>query len=391
MTSVELNKYLDDSRELAMREIREIIPREGRCHRVLYDLMFDYPLRPAKALRPALCIATCRALGGTVESIGRSAAIVELYHNAFLIHDDVEDGSENRRDGPTLHRVHGTPIAVNVGDAMLALALEPLLDNMRVIGMGKALRVLQIVARMARESAEGQALELDWIRNRQWQLTDTDYVRMVYKKTSWYTFITPILIGGTVAGASADRLRALRTFAALLGVAFQIQDDVLNLVGETGAYGKEIAGDLWEGKHTLIVMHMMRTAGRQERARARRILAKPRPRTPVRESRGARSRVVETLRALEQRGELGAAAREAIEAALERPGGADGDCVKSEPEVRFLLQLIRRCGSIEHARSVSRGFASKAQSILSRADWIEPSVHRDFLESLVEYVIDRDR
>jgi len=391
MTSAELNSYLDDSRELAMREIREIIPREGRCHRVLYDLMFDYPLRPAKALRPALCVATCRALGGTVESVGRSAAIVELYHNAFLIHDDVEDGSESRRDGPTLHRVHGTPIAVNVGDAMLALALEPLLDNMRVIGMGRALRVLQIVARMARESAEGQALELDWIRNRQWRLTDTDYLRMVYKKTSWYTFITPVLIGATVAGASPERLRVLRKFAALLGIAFQIQDDVLNLVGESGAYGKEIAGDLWEGKHTLIVMHMMRTAARQERAHARRILARVRPHVPERASHGARTLVAETLQALERRGEIGPAARRAIEDALARSGGPDAGNVKTEGEVRYLLELIRRCGSIEHARSVSRDFALKARSILSRAEWIEPSVHRDFLESLIGYVIDRDR
>ena len=89
----------------------------------------EYPLREAKGLRPALCIATCRALGGSLEAVLPSAAVLELYHNAFLIHDDVEDGSERRRGMPTLHRDHGAPIAINVGDAMLGLALSPLLDN----------------------------------------------------------------------------------------------------------------------------------------------------------------------------------------------------------------------------------------------------------------------
>src|SRR6185503_211786 len=127
---------------------------------ILYDLVMDYPLRPAKALRPSLCIATCRALGGMLEAVLPSAAVLELYHNAFLIHDDIEDDSVKRRGGDTLHLAYGVPIAINVGDTMLAMALDPLLDNMRLVGMGKALRVLRTVSRMARESAEGQAIEL---------------------------------------------------------------------------------------------------------------------------------------------------------------------------------------------------------------------------------------
>src|SRR5512143_1787595 len=170
MSPAEIDAYLADCRHLALQEIQEIIPRDGRCRSVLYDLVLDYPLRAAKALRPALCIATCRALGGRLEAVVRSAAVIELYHNAFLVHDDVEDGSEKRRDLPTLPAVHGAPIAVNVGDAMLALSLWPLLENMQALGLGQALRILQVVARMAQESAEGQALELDWVRRAHWQL-----------------------------------------------------------------------------------------------------------------------------------------------------------------------------------------------------------------------------
>src|SRR5262245_62243345 len=124
--------------------------------------MLDYPLREAKGLRPALAIATCRALGGKVDAVLPTAAVLELYHNAFLIHDDVEDDSLMRRGRAALHQDHGIPVAINVGDAMLALSLEPLLKNMAVIGLGPSLLILQAVARMTRESVEGQALELEW-------------------------------------------------------------------------------------------------------------------------------------------------------------------------------------------------------------------------------------
>ena len=148
MDPSEFEGYLAECRNLTLAAIREIVPRDARSRSSLYDLILDYPLRQAKALRPALCIATCCALGGRLECVLRSAAVLELYHNAFLIHDDVEDGSEQRREAPTLHCKHGIPIAVNVGDAMLALTLQPLLDNMATVGLGKALRILQVIARI---------------------------------------------------------------------------------------------------------------------------------------------------------------------------------------------------------------------------------------------------
>jgi geranylgeranyl diphosphate synthase type II len=387
MTPAELDAYLAECRQLTLGEIKAIIPSERRYQSVLYELMLEYPLRAAKALRPALCIATCRALGGRLESVLHSAAVLELYHNAFLIHDDVEDGSESRRDCPTLHRSYGTPIAVNVGDAMLALALQPLLDNMRLLGMGKALRILQTVARMARESTEGQAIELDWIRNHLWSLNDTDYVRMVYKKTSWYTFIAPMIIGATVAGVPADVLTRIRKFAALLGVAFQIQDDVLNLVGDDRAYGKEAAGDLWEGKRTLIVLHMMRTASASERQLASAILRKPRPRSDAPHA----SELHTLLSALHADGALSTTARQQIATALERLAPGSNGTAKTHDDISYLLSLVDRHGSIEYARRVAQRFAQKAEILLSHATWIGPSVHRDFLQALVDFVVTRNR
>src|SRR5690606_32722077 len=148
-----------------------------------------------KGLRPALCLAACRAMGGRTDQALGSATALELFHNAFLVHDDVEDGSEFRRGAVTMLRSHGVPIAVNVGDATNVLAMGPLLENVTTIGVRKALLVFREVERMARESAEGQAIELGWIADGTFDLTDRVYVRVAHKNTRCYKVLVPPLIG----------------------------------------------------------------------------------------------------------------------------------------------------------------------------------------------------
>lgn len=381
-SDVDLDAYLRDCRALVLEEIARRVPRGSRADGALYDLVMDYPLRPAKGLRPALCIATCRALGGSLEAVLPTAAVLELYHNAFLIHDDVEDGSEKRRDAATLHRAHGVPIAVNVGDAMLAMALGPLLDNMRVLDMGRALRILEVVATMARESAEGQALELDWIRRARWDLTDDDYLGMVDQKTGWYSFVAPMVMGAIAAGASEAQVQALQGFGRALGAAFQIQDDVLNLVAREADYGKEIGGDLWEGKHTLMVIHALRVLPEGDRARAQAILRRARPG----QERDVASGLRALLPALRARGEITDAALRELLAALP-PDGA----VKTADDVAWLHRAVRESGAIAYAQGVARARAAVAAEALRSFDWMRPSAHRGVLESLVEFVVARDR
>ncbi len=383
-TSELLAGYLEECRSLVVEEIRRLIPSDPQHAPFLYQLMLDYPLREAKGLRPALCIATCRALGGTLEAALRPAAVLELYHNAFLIHDDIEDESLLRRGSPTLHRAHGIPIAINVGDAMFALSLRPLLDNIGAIGLGPSLRILQAVARMTRESVEGQALELDWIRRGTWDLSDEDYVRMVEQKTCWYSFITPVMVGAIAARQDGERIEQLAAFARSLGIAFQIQDDVLNLRGEVGAYGKEIGGDLWEGKRTLMLLHMMRHVSGADRAEAERILSLSRPTSEMRLEAAA---LESQLDQLVEDGELTPVGRqrlrEAMGAAVHRPE-------KTPEQVRFLLSLMERHDSIGHAHGVARGWLRDAQNAFdSCRGWIPPSTHRDLLEGLVSYVLIR--
>jgi geranylgeranyl diphosphate synthase type II len=386
VAGVDLGKYLAECRAMVLDEIRAMVPRGSRAGRVLYDLMLDYPMRDAKGLRPALCVAACRALGGSLEGALPSAAVLELYHNAFLIHDDVEDRSEKRRDALTLQRLHGVPIAVNVGDAMLALALQPLLDNMHRLDMGRALRILETVAVMARESAEGQAVELDWVRRARWDLTDDDYLAMVDQKTGWYSFVAPVRIGAIIAGAPAETIAALEAFAGALGSAFQIQDDVLNLQAREADYGKEIAGDLWEGKHTLILLHALRSMDEADRARALAILDRPRPDTvdPARDDLAGRLRRV--VPALAAAGHLDAAGCAALESLVE-----DVARTKTRDDVEWLLAQIERHGSLGYARVVARARAATAGAMLTSWTWMKPSVHRAVLQALVDYVVERDR
>jgi geranylgeranyl diphosphate synthase type II len=198
-----------------------------------------------------------------------------MLHNAFLVHDDIEDGSHWRRGAATMHRSAGVPIAVNVGDAMNALAMRLFRKAGDRLGPAAALRIFDEVDHLLVETLEGQATELGWVRDNDLTLGVDDYLRLVLKKTAWYSFIHPLRIGALVANPDDSELDRFDRFGYLLGVVFQITDDVLNLSGNIARYGKEIDGDLWEGKRTLVLTHALGRAGRADRAWITSFLARP--------------------------------------------------------------------------------------------------------------------
>lgn len=379
--------YLEEVRSQVDEQMEGLVPEDTSLRESLYAPMLDYPRRRAKALRPTICHAMCCGLGGRRSSVLPSATVLELFHNAFLIHDDVEDGSLLRRGADTLHRKHGTPIAINVGDAMFAMALQPLLGNMRLLGMGPALRILSLVFEMARESTEGQAMELGWIRDRHWALQDSDYLEMVRKKTSVYTFVTPLLIGATAAGGSDAHRSQLREFGEHLGAAFQIHDDLLNLEDDVTKYGKEAWGDLWEGKRTLPVLHTLRVLPASDASRARAVLDRPRSDAPT-EPR-LLDAVAATLRKHAERGALSEVVAAEIIEDLSRPtqlSSAEAD------DISWLRGAIDDAGGVEHARAIATHHHDAAHRILEGTkDWLSPSIHRDFLTTLVDYAVERRR
>lgn len=320
--------------------LREAIPdREPRKH--LYDVVREQLSRSGKCVRPALCIATCRAFGGPGENAVPSAAALELLHNAFLVHDDIEDGSELRRDKPTVHRRYGTPLAINTGDAMNALSLSMLKKNVPVLGPELSWRILEEFDHMLIETLEGQAMELGWIRDNDCDTTEADYLLMVLKKTCWYSFIHPCRIGALASRREDVDPAGFDRFGYYLGTAFQIQDDVLNLVGDRDKYGKEIGGDILEGKRTLLLAHLFKTCAPDDKRRLRAFFAKPRSERATREA-------------------------------------------------AFVTQLLRDCGSLDYGRTVANQFAAAAKDEFDRVyAGAFPSPDLDFLRSLVDYMVTR--
>ena len=230
-TAAGIERQLARYRDLTYRALLGQLPtREPR--RYLYDLISGQLSHVGKGLRPALCIATCRAFGGSIEQALPSAVTIELLHNAFLVHDDIEDGSLYRRNRPTLYIEEGVPIAVNVGDAMNAISIGSLTENIPVLGAELAYRIFHEAQHLVLQSVEGQALELGWTRDNFFDLTEDDYLRLVLKKTCWYTCIHPCRIGALIGTAGAVDADRFNLFGFLLGAAFQIQDDILNLVGD---------------------------------------------------------------------------------------------------------------------------------------------------------------
>ena len=377
-------QYFASCQGPVLEEARRIIQRWTSGDERTYGLMVEYLERRAKGLRPGLCIAVCRALGGSMDEVLPSAAVVELFHNAFLIHDDIEDGAFERRGGPALHHACGLPTALNVGDGLLALSLRPLLENTERLGLARTLQILDIVVEMVTATFEGQAMELRWIAEGAWQLDDSDYEEMALKKTCWYSFVAPARVGAVVARADPALIATLVGFMERLGLAFQIQDDLLNLEKERSQYGKEHEGDLWEGKRTLMLLHGLRSASDDERRQALEILARPRP---LPDARQPRLRAL--LAQLRRDGSVDSAAHDAILAHMDEDTASVRH--KSADDVAVLRTLIDKYDGVTHARGVATRHAQAALDAWNGlAPQLPESVHTRFLSGLTEFVVRRE-
>ncbi len=331
---------LERYRQVVIGRLVEELPHSEPAY--FYDLIPYYPSLPGKAIRPALCLAVCEVLDGDATLALNTAIAIELFHNAFLIQDDVQDGSERRRGAATLHRSFGTGIAINAGSMTSLIGLQRLLQNRWLLGDSLTWRIFQETELMMRHSLEGQAIELGWIRDNRVDLTEDDYYRMCLKKTSWYTCVYPCRLGALIGKGGVLDLGVFDSFGWYLGAAFQIQDDILNLVGRYDLYGKEIGGDLWEGKRTLMLIHLLRTLRGPDRVRLTQMLG----------------------------------------------------LVRSErnPEdVRWVADCMRETGCIEHARSYARQLADAARAQAIKAFGHLPSSDaRELLLALPDYVVERN-
>ena len=218
-------------------------------NRYLYAPLRSFAENGGKRHRPLICLLACRAVGGDPALARSCAAAIEHFQSAALIHDDIADNGQLRRGKPCLYLTEGVGLAINCGDLDITLVTEAVLpDDVR-------LRVMRELTAMTMRTIEGQALDLGWVRDGRFDLTVDDYLRMATLKTAHYSGAVPLAAGAIIGGGSTEQVEALRSFGLDTGLAFQIQDDLINLLGNDTA--KDFRTDITEGKRTLVAVHAL--------------------------------------------------------------------------------------------------------------------------------------
>ena len=210
-----------------------------------------------KRLRPVLLLITVDAFGGNADKAMPAALAVEVFHNFTLLHDDIMDNADMRRGKPSVFAKWGENVAILSGDAMLITAYKML----AALEAERLPRVMHIFNDMALEVCEGQQYDMDFESME--RVSVEDYILMIERKTS-ALLSGSAMIGATLAGASDDDIKKLYRFATELGLAFQLQDDMLDSFGDE-ALGKKIGGDILEGKQTYLMVQAMSRASNEER------------------------------------------------------------------------------------------------------------------------------
>lgn len=302
--------------------------------RYLYKPLMEYTRNAGKRHRPLICLLAAEAVGGDSRLAWASAAAIEHFHTAALIHDDIMDSSLTRRGEPCLHVVEGDALAINSGDLALSLVTGAVVNDPGIADAVK-LRVLKELVDMTTRTIEGQALDIGWARDDRFDITVQDYLTMANHKTAFYSGAVPLAVGAIIGGGTEEQVTALRSFGMAAGLAFQIQDDVLNLVGTREATKKDFRSDITEGKRTLAAVHAL-------------------------EHSADRDRLLELL-----------AARTEVPALLDEA-----------------VAIMNASGSIEFARGYARDLVLSAKTELEPA--LPAGKARDLLLSMADFFVQRD-
>lgn len=298
----------------------------GRGHRAgdVSKLIEYVSARSGKMLRPGLVLLAGRCFGKTTEQHIKVAVILEMMHNATLLHDDVMDEGQERRGLPTINSVCGNEVAVLLGDLLLS----------RVFRMCTELntQAARVVAGSAVRLCEGELGQV--VRKNKWQLTEAEYIEVITDKSA-VLFSSACYLGAVLAKADESQARALADFGLNCGIAFQITDDLLDLVGDEKKAGKTLGTDVEKQKLTLAIIHLLAAASERER-------------TSIMESY------------------LGAKGRQ-----CGRPA---------------LVEMLNRHGSLEYARQRAREFTVAAVRALSD---LEQSEAKDALIEAAEFMVAR--
>ena len=290
---MDIEKILAQKAAIIDKTIEKYIPRKFSKNAILFKInppRFAYNLeainkaiaepiwefldRGGKRWRPTLFLLICEALGKNPEDYVDFAIIPEIIHNGTLMIDDIEDASELRRGKPCTYRIYGLDIAINAGNAMYYLPLLPLIKNREKISPEKLAKVYEIYVEEMISLSLGQAMGVAWhkgLANAD-KLDEENYLQMCAYKTGTLARMAAKM-AAVLADADEELVEKLGCFAESIGVAFQMQDDILDLTSEEfaekkGGYGQDIT----EGKRTLIVIHTLKVAEKEDRKRLIEIL-----------------------------------------------------------------------------------------------------------------------
>ncbi|HDD70229.1 MAG TPA: polyprenyl synthetase family protein [Candidatus Bathyarchaeota archaeon] len=291
--ALDIEKILAQKAAIIDKTIEKYIPRKFSKNAILFKInppRFAYNLeainkaiaepiwefldRGGKRWRPTLFLLICEALGKNPEDYVDFAIIPEIIHNGTLMIDDIEDASELRRGKPCTYRIYGLDIAINAGNAMYYLPLLPLIKNREKISPEKLAKVYEIYVKEMISLSLGQAMDVAWhkgLANAD-KLDEENYLQMCAYKTGTLARMAAKM-AAVLADADEELVEKLGCFAESIGVAFQMQDDTLDLTSEEfaekkGGYGQDIT----EGKRTLIVIHTLKVAEKEDRERLIEIL-----------------------------------------------------------------------------------------------------------------------
>jgi geranylgeranyl diphosphate synthase type I len=217
-----------------------------------------FHLRPApsgKRLRPILCLLSCAELGGDPSQALPAAAGIELLHNFSLIHDDIEDGDEMRHHRPTLWKVWGMPLGINAGDGMFTLAFAAVQRlTQRGLNSKATLAVLAHFTQTCLTLTEGQFLDISFEARP--VISIDEYMHMIQGKTAALIGAS-VAIGARIAGATSEQQTDMLQFGQAMGLAFQIQDDILGIWGDPEITGKPVGSDILSRKKSLPLLHAL--------------------------------------------------------------------------------------------------------------------------------------
>ena len=216
-----------------------------------------------KRLRPYMVIKSCQIVGGTMKQAMPAAAAIEMVHNFTLVHDDIMDNDEMRHGVPTAHIEFGMPVGILAGDLLFSKAFETISRSYYDKSKGIGLSLVDSLSKACSDVCEGQVLDITMAKSNKIP-TENQYINMIEKKTS-SLFVASCAMGAISANKTINDIKRLSTFGKNLGIAFQIVDDLIGIIGDPKITKKPVGNDIREGKKSLPILMALKQARGQEK------------------------------------------------------------------------------------------------------------------------------